>query len=217
MHHHPRTIAVLIVVAVIALVALSLAAGRIARAGFSASIPQTQHLVINSDEVIVQDSSCSPVTGFSFGITGSGACLHYVASIHVPDGSTITSLQATYEDTAGAADLVIGIASSDLGGTSDAGTPFRVDSVGTPGKTTTTVTGTLTVDNTLNHYHLEVRLPDPGLKFYSAVITYTTPGVSAFGDIDCNGSINSVDALKILRFVVSLPVSQNAGCPVIGS
>jgi hypothetical protein len=29
-----------------------------------------------------------------------------------------------------------------------------------------------------------------------------------FGDVDCSGSINSVDALKVLRFVAQLSVTQ---------
>jgi len=38
-----------------------------------------------------------------------------------------------------------------------------------------------------------------------------------FGDVDCNGSIDSVDALKILRYAAGLPVTPSAGCPSIGS
>ena len=37
------------------------------------------------------------------------------------------------------------------------------------------------------------------------------------GDVDCNGSANSVDALKLLRFVAGLSVSQQPGCPPIGT
>ncbi len=36
-----------------------------------------------------------------------------------------------------------------------------------------------------------------------------------FGDVDCDGAVNSVDALKILRYVASLPVSQPQGCSPI--
>ena len=36
-----------------------------------------------------------------------------------------------------------------------------------------------------------------------------------FGDVDCNGNVNSVDALKILRYVAGLPVSQPQGCSPI--
>ncbi|HSP55954.1 MAG TPA: hypothetical protein VLS25_10245, partial [Dehalococcoidia bacterium] len=37
------------------------------------------------------------------------------------------------------------------------------------------------------------------------------------GDVDCSGSVNSVDALKILRFVAHLSVSQNEPCADIGT
>lgn len=37
----------------------------------------------------------------------------------------------------------------------------------------------------------------------------------AKGDIDCSGVLNSVDALKLLRFVAGLSVSQPPGCPLI--
>ena len=37
------------------------------------------------------------------------------------------------------------------------------------------------------------------------------------GDINCDGVINSVDALFILRFVAQLPVDLPAGCPAIGA
>jgi hypothetical protein len=40
------------------------------------------------------------------------------------------------------------------------------------------------------------------------------------GDVDCSGganAVNSVDALKLLRFAAGLSVSQGPGCPLIGS
>jgi len=37
------------------------------------------------------------------------------------------------------------------------------------------------------------------------------------GDVDCNGTVNSVDALKLLRYVAGLTVSQQPGCPPIGT
>jgi hypothetical protein len=36
-----------------------------------------------------------------------------------------------------------------------------------------------------------------------------------FGDVDCDAAVNSVDALKILRYVAGLPVSQPQGCTPI--
>jgi hypothetical protein len=43
-----------------------------------------------------------------------------------------------------------------------------------------------------------------------------TPGPLTQGDVDCNGGVTSVDALKELRHVAQLPVSQNEPCPDIG-
>ncbi len=43
------------------------------------------------------------------------------------------------------------------------------------------------------------------------------PGVFAMGDVDCNGVVNAVDALKVLRFVAGLPNNLPDGCPDIGS
>jgi len=37
------------------------------------------------------------------------------------------------------------------------------------------------------------------------------------GDVDCNGSVTSVDALKELRYVALLSVSQTQPCPIIGT
>jgi hypothetical protein len=39
---------------------------------------------------------------------------------------------------------------------------------------------------------------------------------AAFGDVDCSGSINVVDSLKILRFSVGLPQPQGVGPCRIG-
>jgi hypothetical protein len=40
---------------------------------------------------------------------------------------------------------------------------------------------------------------------------------SMFGDVDCDGDIDAVDALKILRFVVGLSVTQTEPCPDVGT
>lgn len=37
------------------------------------------------------------------------------------------------------------------------------------------------------------------------------------GDVDCNGAVNSIDALKLLRAVSGLDVSQGDACPGIGA
>jgi hypothetical protein len=36
------------------------------------------------------------------------------------------------------------------------------------------------------------------------------------GDVDCNHIVNSIDALKILRYSAHLPVTQPDTCPSIG-
>jgi hypothetical protein len=36
-----------------------------------------------------------------------------------------------------------------------------------------------------------------------------------FADVDCNGSVNSVDALKLLRHNAGLSVAQSEPCPNI--
>jgi len=38
-----------------------------------------------------------------------------------------------------------------------------------------------------------------------------------WGDVDCSGEVNPVDALKLLRYDAGLTVNQPAGCPQIGS
>jgi hypothetical protein len=35
-------------------------------------------------------------------------------------------------------------------------------------------------------------------------------------DIDCNGDVNPIDVVKILRYDAGLPVQQEPGCPPIG-
>jgi len=40
--------------------------------------------------------------------------------------------------------------------------------------------------------------------------------VPPFGDVDCNNAVNSVDALKVLRFVAGLAVAQSEPCVDLG-
>ena len=40
---------------------------------------------------------------------------------------------------------------------------------------------------------------------------------SFLGDVDCSGSVTFVDALKILRYVAQLPVSQTEPCPDVAA
>ena len=43
------------------------------------------------------------------------------------------------------------------------------------------------------------------------------PATPIQGDVDCNGSVNSVDALKLLRNGAGLGVTQTEPCPGIGT
>ncbi len=47
--------------------------------------------------------------------------------------------------------------------------------------------------------------------------TPTSSGQPLRGDIDCNGGIDSVDALQVLRYTAKLPVAQEPSCPQLGS
>jgi len=38
-----------------------------------------------------------------------------------------------------------------------------------------------------------------------------------WGNVDCGGGVNPVDALKLLRFDAGMSVQQEAGCPEMGS
>jgi hypothetical protein len=67
-----------------------------------------------------------------------------------------------------------------------------------------------------------IRLTDPN----GADITFAPPADGAVivgqpflkqGDSDCNSSVNSVDALLVLRFGAGLGVNQNEPCPDIGT
>ncbi len=49
----------------------------------------------------------------------------------------------------------------------------------------------------------------PSRSAPAAVVVYS-------GDVDCNGSVDAVDALKILRHVAGLTVNLEPGCPPIG-
>lgn len=42
-------------------------------------------------------------------------------------------------------------------------------------------------------------------------------GQLIWGDVDCDGDVDSTDALSLLRWVAALPVSQEPNCPEIGA
>jgi hypothetical protein len=43
------------------------------------------------------------------------------------------------------------------------------------------------------------------------------PECQSPADVDCDGLVTAVDALDILRYVVSQPAQPGPGCPTIGS
>jgi hypothetical protein len=49
------------------------------------------------------------------------------------------------------------------------------------------------------------------------VVTGPAPAVLKQGDLDCDGAINAVDALKVLRYAVGLTVPQTEPCPDIST
>jgi len=62
--------------------------------------------------------------------------------------------------------------------------------------------------------------PNPGPGCATGVVGPTptpAPVPPVWGDIDCSGAVNSVDALKLLRWKAGLVVTQPLGCPVIGA
>jgi hypothetical protein len=42
-------------------------------------------------------------------------------------------------------------------------------------------------------------------------------GELTWGDTDCDGAVEAVDALATLRFIAALPVNQEQNCPEVGS
>ena len=72
----------------------------------------------------------------------------------------------------------------------------------------------------------QVTVPPPVINLNLALVpvggptptpTPTPPSGNKVGDVDCSGAVDAVDALKILRHVAGLSVSQNEPCPDIGS
>ena len=96
-----------------------------------------------------------------------------------------------------------------LGGTptpTGAATPTPTPTpTGTPAPTgTDTATPTDTPTTTAGPTPTPTASPIPGAEL-------------VWGDVDCNGGVSSVDALKNLRFVAAFSVSQDEPCPDIGS
>lgn len=51
---------------------------------------------------------------------------------------------------------------------------------------------------------------------WGAAATPDATDSRASGDVDCNGQVDAVDALRVLRYVAGLPNSLPPGCPPIG-
>ena len=52
---------------------------------------------------------------------------------------------------------------------------------------------------------------------FGETVSVIVAALFTWGDVDCSGSVTPVDSLKLLRHDAGLSVSQNAGCPLIGS
>ncbi len=59
--------------------------------------------------------------------------------------------------------------------------------------------------------------PALGASSASAGQAYAQAAAGVFGDVDCSGAVDSVDALLILRFAAHLAVNLPPGCPAIGA
>jgi hypothetical protein len=59
--------------------------------------------------------------------------------------------------------------------------------------------------------------PNPGPGCATGVVGPTLPPPPVWGDIDCSGGVNAVDALKLLRHNAGLPYSKPDGCPTLGA
>jgi len=91
----------------------------------------------------------------------------------------------------------------------------------------TNTNGTITITNPTPTQHPITPTPSPSPAPTPAptptAIPTATPVPTAspvplrWGDVNCDGNVNSVDALAILRKTAGLPVFQVQPCPIIGS
>jgi hypothetical protein len=56
-----------------------------------------------------------------------------------------------------------------------------------------------------------------GVDDVMATVTFTVGPGRLMGDVDCDNNVTAADALKILRYLAGLPVSQTEPCPDIGT
>jgi hypothetical protein len=83
-----------------------------------------------------------------------------------------------------------------------------VDAGAAPGEYDLTLANAAHIDGT-NHTYLPTTVNN-------AKIAVDQPCPIGIGDVDCNGAVNSIDALKILRHNASLQVSQTEPCTDLG-
>lgn len=63
----------------------------------------------------------------------------------------------------------------------------------------------------------EVTVPPPVLDLNIELVPEGSEPQFVLGDVDCDGDVDSVDALKVLQFVAGIPVAQEDPCEDIGS
>jgi hypothetical protein len=63
-------------------------------------------------------------------------------------------------------------------------------------------------------YHQEDGCQEIGSEL--AALAAPAGQAALFGDVDCDGDVDAVDALKILQFLAAIPFMQNDPCANIG-
>lgn len=66
-------------------------------------------------------------------------------------------------------------------------------------------------------YNQQPGCPDIGSEIGIVALAQPAGDVALFGDVDCDGDVDAVDALKILQFVAGLPFGQSEPCPDLGT
>ena len=84
------------------------------------------------------------------------------------------------------------------------------------------ITVSLSSYTAYNSVHVRWRYYDPGagdFNWYAQVdnVQLLCSSSEKWGDVDCNGAVNAVDALKVQRFAAALSVSQTEPCVNIGT
>jgi hypothetical protein len=186
----------------------------------------TEHLMLNANDFMAHSPNCPIKTGDeALGLIGTSVsangCQDYKADIHIPDGSVIKSYRATYNENEPFENMFVGIHVTGLAG--GAGIDSSLSSqLPTANGTITTSTITnpdqIPVDNINEHYTVDVVLDQDSMRLYSIVFEYERPadsgGSSAFanGDVDCNGTVDTMDDLALLKHQAGF--ADNPACPI---